>query len=62
MRRAAWLVAAALTLAACGAPADDPGSGRSGFSVDQVDVNGRQVTCISWKSGYGGGLSCDWGR
>ena len=29
------------------------------FSVWEVDVNGKKVTCVWHKDGYGGGLSCD---
>ncbi|WP_104086549.1 hypothetical protein [Arthrobacter sp. GMC3] len=23
-------------------------------------ADGRTITCIAWKAGYAGGLSCDW--
>jgi hypothetical protein len=56
------VVAAVLLLAlvACGT-AQNPGSGRGGtVNVFDVDVRGRQVTCVSWGWGNGGGLDCDW--
>lgn len=53
-------VVLALALVGCGNPADDPGSGRGGFKIDVVNVDGRQVTCITWHGGYPGGMSCDW--
>jgi hypothetical protein len=37
---------------------DDGNGGR--FRIATVPVNGHDITCITWKSGSGGGLSCDW--
>lgn len=62
--------AAALTALLCAAslsgcsepeppPADKP-TNPTGFSVETINVNGRQVTCITWSDYKKGGLSCDW--
>lgn len=34
-------------------------NGDPNIHVVHVDVDGRQVTCVTWD--YAGGLSCDWG-
>lgn len=51
-----------LTLAGCTRdPSPTPANGTNGnVAVFDVDVRGRTVTCVSWKAGYAGGLSCDW--
>jgi hypothetical protein len=41
-------------------PADDPGGPEGSFRVATVDVDGRQVVCITWADSYKGGISCDW--
>lgn len=56
------LVVASL-LVACGGPPNggneyDRGAGFKEFTVPLQD--GREITCLWRKSGYGGGLSCDW--
>ena len=38
-------------------PATDGGTGY--YGVSDVNVNGKMVTCVRWKAGYAGGLSCD---
>ncbi|MFJ6532468.1 hypothetical protein [Microbacterium sp. NPDC091662] len=66
VRRLAGAVAAAavaLALVGCG-PArgvEDAGesSGRIYQSTERL-ADGRSVTCLVYKSGYAGGLSCDW--
>lgn len=32
---------------------------RGSFGVADVNVHGKNVTCVTWKLGYAGGLSCD---
>lgn len=32
---------------------------RGSFGVSDVNVHGKNVTCVTWKLGYAGGLSCD---
>lgn len=49
------------TLAGCGNDPDKPSGKPSGkFGVVTVNVDGRDVRCVTWKDGYGGGLDCDW--
>lgn len=54
------------TLSGCGASASNnpqtPDTNPAGyFRVTTVNVNGHDVTCVTWHQGYAGGLSCDWG-
>lgn len=56
---AAGAIALALTLTACGAENWDS-SHEKNLTPKVVTVDGREVTCILYKSGYAGGLSCDW--
>lgn len=68
MRRAGGVLLAlglALGLTACGDPApgstqqDTGGLGRArAWTIQTPD--GREVVCVSWKSGHAGGLDCDW--
>jgi ABC-type glycerol-3-phosphate transport system substrate-binding protein len=53
-------VLAALTLTACGTPAEAPGESKGSFRTTVVNVDGRGVQCVTWKHGYAGGVSCDW--
>ena len=64
---AAALAVAALALAGCGEPSpegstrvDTGGLGRARAWVIETP-DGRDVTCISWSAGRGGGVDCDWG-
>ena len=61
--------AAALTLGGCAAgPAEDstsapdrPSKVSSSLKEQHVDLeDGRTVVCVTFRQGYGGGLSCDW--
>jgi len=54
---AAIAIVAVVTLAGCGSQA---GSTDYWTKVEIVDVNGRQVPCVIWKSYNVGGISCDW--
>lgn len=58
---ACFAVLAALIIAACGNdpahPSTDSGTGY--YGVSDVNVNGHMITCVRWKAGYAGGLSCD---
>lgn len=66
-------IAAALTLGGCAAvPATGSGADSTGVSDPSSNVSydhweqhvdledGRTVVCVTFKQGYGGGLSCDW--
>ncbi|BCI54974.1 hypothetical protein NIIDNTM18_42520 [Mycolicibacterium litorale] len=59
----AVLCAATVLLAGCSGQ-DDEGNERPGsVKPHYVDLpDGRKVLCVWEKSGYGGGLSCDWGK
>jgi hypothetical protein len=53
--------AAVVLMVGCGNDPTNPDSGNRGYyNVNDVNVHGRMVTCVSWRSGYGGGISCDW--
>ena len=56
---AAGAIAAMLTLTACGAE-DWDGTHENHLTPRVITVDGRDVTCVIYKSGYGGGVSCDW--
>lgn len=43
-------------------PATEPGEEKNGFKTATVEVDGRSVPCVTWQSGYSGGLSCDWSK
>lgn len=65
-KRLAALIAAATvtcaTVVACGNNPKKPSSKPEGtFTVVTVNVDGRDVRCVTWKNGHGGGLECDWG-
>lgn len=67
MKRIAALAVALMLFAGCAKnePADTaetPGAFDPGdmVRVTEVRVDDRLVTCIAWKRGYAGGLSCDW--
>lgn len=53
-----------LALSAC-APAHDPSAPPGDtLLIKEYQVklhDGSEVTCLAYKDGYGGGLSCDWG-
>lgn len=52
--------AAVLALTACGNDPQAPDGPRGTFRTAEVKVGDRTVPCITWKDGYGGGVSCDW--
>jgi hypothetical protein len=56
--------AAALLLTACGSGHDAEGHERPRtVQPHYVDLpDGRRVLCVWEKQGYGGGVSCDWGK
>jgi type IV pilus biogenesis protein CpaD/CtpE len=56
------LVAAALTLSGCAAEGTTIGTynPETHYVFQQEVEPGRFVTCVWAKSGYGGGMSCDW--
>lgn len=65
IRAALALVAAVLLLGGCSPiPHNDPAKPDPNpggwFGVVTVNVNGRQVPCVTWKNGNAGGISCDW--
>jgi len=61
VRVGALAVVAVFALAACGNDPAKPDTSPGGyFNVTTVNVNGRQIPCVTWKNGYAGGLSCDW--
>lgn len=66
---AALLAVAALVAVAVlwpsGSPAGAPAQVDRGFGVAEVELpDGRQVTCVTWRSASGraGGVDCDWER
>jgi hypothetical protein len=51
-----------VSLTGCGLLDNDPTNpppGGGSFGVTDVNVHGKNVTCVTWKLGYAGGLSCD---
>lgn len=69
VRRAVLGAVVALLLAGCaggevdgdGVSTGSPAKMPSVVSFKVKAVDGRTIPCIWAKSGYGGGLSCDWG-
>ena len=61
MKRKMMVVAvAALLLTGCGAADAETGES-TGLEQNTIELkDGRQVTCVVYKAGYAGGLSCDW--
>lgn len=55
---AVLLLAAALVLTGCGNAPDEEAQGVRESTQRLSD--GRTVTCLVYKGGYAGGLSCDW--
>lgn len=53
-------VVTAVIVTACSGNTEDSAGVSGEFSVTQVDVNGKRVTCITWADYKKGGLSCDW--
>lgn len=56
-----------LTLVGCGSGAEEePGNNEQDSNVSTIKEahvklqDGRDVTCLTFKRGYGGGMSCDW--
>ena len=61
MKRKMMVVAvAALLLTGCGAADADTGKSTNLSEKKIALKDGRQVTCVVYKAGYAGGLSCDW--
>lgn len=59
-KKIAALIFAALMLAGCSGTAEAPGSGATGWFVDEVKLpNGTTVICVAVSQG---GVSCDWSR
>ncbi|AEK08029.1 hypothetical protein ANAYA_70 [Mycobacterium phage Anaya] len=58
------VVILALTLTGCSGTDQETGNTvPSWIAPHSVDLpDGRRVLCVWEKDGYGGGLSCDWGR
>ena len=52
-------IAAMLALTACGAE-DWDSTHENNLTPKVITVDGREVTCVLYKSGNGGGVSCDW--
>lgn len=53
----------AISLSACGSVAGSDGAGGHRLYVENVPVNGQDVTCVVYDDRYHaqGGLSCDFG-
>lgn len=62
-RLAAVVLACGVGLTACGSPQDEDKQKFYDTTLDEQHhklSDGRTVTCITYKHGYAGGLSCDW--
>lgn len=59
-RTIAAIALVALALTGCGV--DEQGNKRmDGLKENRVNLtDGRTVTCVVYRGGYAGGLSCDW--
>lgn len=54
--------ASLLLLAGCAnSPTSPDGQPAGYFRTTTVKVGDREIPCITWKQGHGGGISCDWG-
>lgn len=52
-----------LLIVACGVPTEPTVEGPVGYTqYFEVPTPIGEIPCNSWKDGYGGGLSCDWGE
>ena len=59
------LVLCLISLTGCSgseSPAKDPKVSTGSFKTTIVNVDGRDIPCITWKLGYAGGISCDWNK
>ena len=59
------LVLCLISLTGCagsGSTAPDPKVSTGSFKTTIVNVDGRDIPCITWKQGYAGGISCDWNK
>ena len=56
----AGAIALALTLTACSAE-DWDSTHENHLTPRTIAVDGREVTCVIYKSSNAGGVSCDWG-
>lgn len=56
---AAGAIALALTLTACSAETLDS-THENKLTPRVITVDDREVTCVIYKPGSGGGVSCDW--
>ena len=59
-KRWATTVVAVVAVGALSGCGNTAGSTDYWTKVQMVDVNGRQVPCVIWKSYNVGGISCDW--
>ena len=58
------LVLCLISLTGCSAEssAKDPKVSTGSFKTTIVNVDGRDIPCITWQLGYSGGISCDWSK
>lgn len=56
---AAGAIALMTALTACSAEYWDS-THENTLTPREITVDGRDVICVIYKSGYGGGVSCDW--
>jgi hypothetical protein len=56
VRLAGLIAAAAILLAGCNGP------GLEHFGQHTMRDGDHSILCVTWKLGYAGGLSCDWGH
>ena len=48
-----------LTLTACGTGGQDS-THESDLTLQVITVDGREVTCVTYPTGFVGGIDCDW--
>lgn len=59
MKYVLLIVVMAFVLSGCGGSLN---SSNSNLTERTIVLNdGRTITCVTYKQGYAGGLSCDWG-
>ena len=57
------LVLCLISLTGCAeSPTKDPKVSTGSFKTTIVNVDGRDIPCITWQLGYSGGISCDWNK
>lgn len=52
-------IAAMVTLTACGTGGQDS-THESDLITQVITVDGREVTCVTYPTGFVGGIDCDW--